>query len=80
MSGYAGAVMTFAKGNAPPPIAEELSSQLQRYKGRWVAVDHGEVVADGESAAEVLQLAREGGHADPLVFRVSTAPERLAFF
>lgn len=64
----------------PPPIEEELSSKLQEYKGRWVAVDQDVVVADGDSAAEVLKAARDKGHTDPLVFRVSTTPERLAFF
>jgi hypothetical protein len=72
--------VSIADGNEQPPIAEELSSRLQQFKGRWVAVDQDEVVADGESAGEVLKLARERGHTDPLVFRVSSSPERLAFF
>jgi len=67
-------------GNEEPPIAEELSSRLQQYKGRWVAVDQDEVVADADSASEVLKIALERGHTDPLVFRVATSPERLAFF
>ena len=80
LSREADAAMSFTEGNEQPPIAEELSSRLQQYKGRWVAVDQDEVVADGDSALEVLTLARERGHTDPLVFRVSTSPDRLAFF
>lgn len=76
----AGVVVSSIDGNEDPPIAEELSSRLQEYKGRWVAVDQDQVVADGDSAAEVLKLAVERGHTDPLVFRVATSPERLAFF
>ena len=74
------ALVSLTDGNEEPPIAEELSSRLQQYKGRWVAVDQDEVVADADSAAEVLKLALERGHTDPLVFRVATSPERLAFF
>ncbi len=74
------ALVSVTDGNEEPPIAEELSSRLQEYKGRWVAVDQDEVVADADSAAEVLKLALERGHTDPLVFRVATSPERLAFF
>ena len=72
--------MSVADSNEEPPIAEELSSRLQEYRGRWVAVDQDEVVADADSAAEVLKLALERGHTDPLVFRVATSPDRLAFF
>lgn len=78
--GSSHAVVSVTDGNEEPPIAEELSSRLQQYKGRWVAVDQDEVVADADSAADVLKLALERGHTDPLVFRVATSPERLAFF
>ena len=74
------AAVSVSDGNEEPPIAEGLSSRLQEYKGRWVAVDQDEVVADADSAAAVLKLALERGHTDPLVFRVATSPERLAFF
>lgn len=72
--------MSLGESNAQAPIEEELSARLLEHKGRWVAVDQNEIVAVGDSVAEVLAAAREAGHTDPLVFRVSASPERLAFF
>jgi hypothetical protein len=72
--------MSTSDSNELPPIEEQLSERLQEHKGRWVAVDGDEVVAVGDSVTEVLDVARQRGHTDPLVFRVPTAPERLAFF
>ena len=65
--------------NEPPVIDEKLSQELQRYKGKWVAVDRasGKVVASGESAIEVKQAAEKVNVTDPLIFRVTAHPERL---
>lgn len=62
----------------PPLIDERLAQELVRYKGLWVAVHNGHVVASGRSAKQVLQAALEAGVTDPLVFRVSAHPERLS--
>ncbi len=61
----------------PPVIDEKLARQLEDYKGRWVAVDKGKVVASGDSATEAVEAALAVGVTDPLVFRVSAHPERL---
>lgn len=63
-----------------PVIGAELARELERYKGRWVAVDKGELVADGDSASEAKAAAEGKGHTDPMIFRVPTNPDRLAFF
>lgn len=61
----------------PPVIDEQLARQLEGYRGRWVAVDKGKVVASGDSAAEAVEAALAVSVTDPLVFRVSAHPERL---
>ena len=61
----------------PPEIDEDLARQLEDYKGRWVAVDKGVVVAAGDSAREAIEAALAVNVTDPLVFRVSAHPERL---
>lgn len=63
--------------NIPPVIDEKLSEELQRFKGKWVAVDRGKVVASGESAIEAKQEALKVNVTDPLIFRVTAHPERL---
>ncbi|MEA2579141.1 MAG: hypothetical protein QOE83_33 [Actinomycetota bacterium] len=62
----------------PQVIDKELADQLMNYKGRWVAVDKGRVVADGDSATDAVEAAKGVGVTDPLVFRVSAHPERLS--
>jgi sirohydrochlorin ferrochelatase len=62
----------------PPLIDERLAEELTRYKGQWVAVHNGHVVASGGSANEALQAARQAGVTDPLIFRVTAHPERLS--
>jgi Family of unknown function (DUF5678) len=61
----------------PPVIDEKLARELEDYKGRWVAVNKGKVVASGDSATEAVEAALAAGVTDPLVFRVSAHPERL---
>jgi hypothetical protein len=58
-----------------PVIGGELATELDRYRGRWVAVINQRVVADGESASEAeanVPGAVPGfeGPVDPLIFRV----------
>jgi hypothetical protein len=62
----------------PQVIDEELAKELEAYKGKWVAVHGGKVIAAGDSATEAVQAALEVGVTDPLVFRVSAHPERLS--
>jgi hypothetical protein len=62
-----------------PVIGPELAHELEEHKGRWVAVDNGQLVGVGDSAVEAKRLAEKGGHTDPMIFRVPTYPERLAF-
>jgi uncharacterized protein DUF5678 len=61
----------------PQEIDAGLARQLEDYKGRWVAVDKGVVVASGNSAREAIEAAAAVHVTDPLVFRVSAHPERL---
>jgi hypothetical protein len=62
-----------------PVIDEALAKELERHKGRWVAVDGNHVVAVGDTASEVVEQALEAGVTDPLVFKVASHPERLNF-
>ena len=41
----------------------------EKYKGQWVALEDDEVtvVASGRSVREVLEKAKEEGHAEPIV-------------
>lgn len=60
-----------------PAISRQLSAQLDRHRGRWVAVDDNRIIAEAGSAQEVVRLANERGCTDPIVFRVPLHPERL---
>ncbi len=60
-----------------PAIDEKLSKELTAYKGQWVALHNGQVVASGASAREAAEAALRGGVTDPLLFRVAAHPERL---
>ena len=63
-----------------PVLEERLARDLERHKGRWVAVDRGKIVAVADSAEQVLHDALQKSVTDPLVFRVPVHPERIAFF
>jgi len=67
------------EGVQDPVIDNALAKELENYKGRWVAIDQGKLVATGNSASEVIAAAEKAGVTDPLVFRVATHPERLNF-
>ena len=60
-----------------PAIDERLAKELERYKGQWVAIQGGHVVASGASATEAKKAAEIKGVTDPLVFRVSAHLKRL---
>ena len=62
-----------------PAIDKKLAEELTHYKGQWVAVHNGHVVASGKSASEAVQAALKKQVTDPLVFRVTAHPERLSF-
>jgi hypothetical protein len=61
-------------------IDEKLAKELAAYKGRWVALHNGRVVASGASAREAAQAALGKKVTDPLLFRVTAHPERLRVF
>ncbi len=65
------------RGVRPPVIDRRLAKELdEQYRGRWVGIEDGRVVASGDSVIEVLDRARERGFPDPLVHRVPLHPER----
>jgi hypothetical protein len=64
----------------PPVIDRSLAVELEQYRGQWVAVDRGKVIAAGGSAPEVLALAADQRVSDPLVFHVPPQPDRRRFF
>jgi len=49
------------------------------FAGKWIAWDHGmqRIVASGESAAEVLEMARKAGETDPVLGKSPPANVRL---
>lgn len=57
-----------------------LTAELKKHKGKWVAVFQDRLVAVGDSPEEVVKLAQEKHVTDPVVYRVPTRPDRLAFF
>lgn len=63
-----------------PVIEGPLAHELDQYKGRWVAVFQDHVVAAGDSAGEALAAAQAKRITDPLIFRVPTNPNRIAFY
>jgi len=71
--------MTARRGVRPPVIDRQLAEELDGYRGRWVAIEDGHVVASGDSVIDVLARARERSFPDPVVFQVPMHPERPAF-
>ncbi len=64
------------RGVRPPVIDRRLAEELDGYRGLWVAIEDGHVVASGDSVVEILDRARERGYPDPLVYHVPRHPER----
>lgn len=54
-------------------LEEHLEELVERYAGRAVAIHDGEIIAIGDSEAEVYRIIREKKLPEmPLVFRVPT--------
>jgi hypothetical protein len=64
------------RGVRPPVIDRRLAEELDEFRGRWVAIEDGRVVAVGDSLSEALERARERAYPDPLTFHVPSHPER----
>ena len=62
------------------PVSDQLASELERHKGRWVAIFQNRLVATGDSVEEVIRLAQEQHVTDPTVFRVPAHPDRAYLF
>lgn len=71
MTSSSGGTIVVTEYSAP----SEASDGLTQYSGRWVAVSDNEVVASGDDAAFVTELARMAGIARPHVFFVEEIPE-----
>jgi hypothetical protein len=67
------------KNPQDPVIEGPLAGELEAHKGRWVAVYQDKIVAVGDSAVEVKEASRSKNITDPLVFRVPTHANRIAF-
>jgi hypothetical protein len=67
-------------GVKPPVIDAALAQELEQYKGLWVAIHQGHVLASGGSIAEVRAQARVQSVDDPILFRVPRHPERPAYY
>jgi hypothetical protein len=68
------------RGVRPPVIDRRLAEELTQYRGRWVAIEDGHVIAAGDSLSEALERARERSYSDPLTFHVPMHPERPFLF
>lgn len=63
----------------PPVIDAALAEELDAYRGRWVAIDDGHVIAAADDLLDVVALARERSVEDPLRNHVPAQPGRPAF-
>src|SRR5437773_1494411 len=68
------------RGVEPPVIDAALATELLNYKGRWVAIDEGHVVASGDTLTEAMDAAQARGVPDPLMYRVSVHPGSLRIY
>jgi hypothetical protein len=50
-------------------IDRRLAEELDQYRGLFVAIEDGQVVASADSVIEVLARAREQSFPDPFIFR-----------
>ena len=51
-----------------------LAQDLDKYRGKWVAIKDGEVIASAESAVDVVRELHEKGITDAALHRVSDSP------
>jgi hypothetical protein len=68
------------KAVQPPLIEVSLAVELEKHKGRWVAVFDGQIVAVGDSASEVRDQSLAKQVTDPTLFRVPVNPHRIAYY
>jgi hypothetical protein len=70
------------RGVRPPVIDRQLAAELdqQQYRGRYVAIANGHVIASGDTVTEVIERAHARSVSDPLVHRVPARPRRPAFY
>jgi Family of unknown function (DUF5678) len=53
------------------PHADPTAAALGQYRGKWIAVLHGSIVASGDRALEVLRrMDKEHPGEKPVVYRV----------
>jgi hypothetical protein len=55
----------------------EASAELAKYRGQWVAIRRGEVVAAAEDPAEVLRQVEERGLTGWVLDRVPEDPDTI---
>ena len=48
----------------------ELERELWNHPGKWVAIVDQQILAVGDTLADVIAKAREAGHREPLIHRV----------
>jgi Family of unknown function (DUF5678) len=63
----------------PPVFDERLTREFEKYKGQYVAIDNGNIVAHGERLADVYREARAQGVTDPRTFHVPLHWGRMMF-
>jgi len=60
-------------------IEFELDKQIQQHVGKWLAIADDKIVAVGDSVDEVMQAAKQLGHASPLVVRGPLTADEVAY-
>lgn len=56
----------------PPLFSEHLAKELEKYRGRWVAVSEDRLVGAADSATGAQEQALLKKITDPVIFRVPT--------
>jgi hypothetical protein len=56
--------------NLEAEIDPKLDNELLSYRGKWVAITTSRLIAVGESAADVLRVARDHGVESPILYHV----------
>lgn len=60
--------------------ADDLANELEKHRGRWVAVFQDHIIAAGDTAQEVVDEAEKQGYTDPLIYRVPQHADRASFY
>jgi hypothetical protein len=70
-------------GALEAPLEHEIDPQLQeqllQHPGKWAAITRTDLIALGESPAEVMELARAAGFEAPILYRVPKGGESYFF-